>query len=61
MTLCFSPLAVVCTSECINGECTDRDTCTCNDGWTGETCDKEQQGKLGIFTIYILIVSLFFP
>ena len=44
-------MAVVCTSECINGECTDRDTCTCNEGWTGQTCDKEQQGKLGIYTI----------
>lgn len=39
---------VTCTSECVNGECTDRDTCTCDKGWTGATCDKKRQGKLSM-------------
>ena len=52
-------LAVTCTPECVNGDCTDRDQCTCNSGWTGEACDKEQQGKLGIHSS--LYLSMFHP
>lgn len=45
---------VTCASECVHGECTDRDTCTCDKGWTGSTCDKEQQGKLSTSHWYLV-------
>ncbi len=35
---CCSELVAICTSSCLNGNCTLPDTCTCNIGWEGSTC-----------------------
>jgi hypothetical protein len=32
--------AVECSSGCVNGECTDRDQCTCDDDWMGVSCNE---------------------
>jgi hypothetical protein len=37
---------IVCSQGCVNGECTDRDQCSCNDGWAGPACDAVAQGEL---------------
>ena len=29
----------ICSSECLMGNCTEPDTCTCDPGWTGQTCN----------------------
>ena len=36
----FIGFTAKCTEDCIHGTCTDPDTCTCENGWTGDTCDK---------------------
>ena len=37
-------LTAICNPQCVNGRCAFNETtgnnyCTCNAGWTGETCD----------------------
>ena len=29
----------ICSSECLMGDCTEPDTCVCDPGWTGQTCN----------------------
>ena len=29
----------ICSSGCLMGDCTEPDTCVCDPGWTGQTCN----------------------
>ena len=33
-------LAAICSPQCVHGSCTSPNTCSCNSGWTGSTCNK---------------------
>lgn len=30
----------ICKNACVNGACTQPDTCSCNAGFYGQTCDR---------------------
>ena len=47
--------AAVCLVPCVNGgTCSAPDTCTCPDGFTGDTCESECHRKLAkpVFTSF---------
>ena len=46
--VCVFLSAVECSQGCVNGECTDRDQCSCDDGWTGASCNEQATGQLGL-------------
>ena len=52
-------VAVVCTPSCVNGDCTDRNNCTCDEGWFGATC-KEKEEEPGMSENTPMIVDMSF-
>ena len=32
----------ICTTPCVNGNCTSPQTCTCQSGWTGSLCNQRE-------------------
>lgn len=40
MTIIIRSISATCTnSGCVNGACNAPDTCTCDNGWTGDDCN----------------------
>ena len=35
------PVVEACTPECVNGDCVGHNSCDCDAGWTGPTCEKD--------------------
>ena len=44
----YHKCTAICNIGCLHGNCTNPDTCTCDIGWTGDTCN------IGIAQAYIL-------
>ena len=53
--LCFfmSLHAATCSQGCVNGRCTSTNVCTCDNGWTGSSCEirDASSGWLHVFII----------